>query len=347
MSRVSVEEILLGRGKVMSKDSLGVALIGTGGVAHMHAQGFAKHSNASLQGAYSRSEDKRMSFAATYGMTPFGSIDELLADARVDAVAILTPTPTHVDYAIKAMEAGKHVLLEKPVAKDSAELQTLITAADKAGVVCMPNHNYIYSPEIQRARGYIEEGALGKLSSLWVIYNQKHWPEMGSPGVTLWELCIHHVYTMLHLAGRPIRVTATGSNVFFDDPKAIDQLSIQVEFESGLIGNLWGSFGVDDKTSNPWNVMFKVLGTEGGFSHSWNDLQFGEATQPGWDLAGYRDSFKYAQQRFIECCLDSEIKPLSTLKDTSDAYDILNSVAVALEERRWVDVEYSQNIDLL
>ena len=87
--------------------------------------------------------------------------------------------------------------------------------------------------------------------------------------------------------------------------------------------------------------MFKVLGTQGGFSHTWNDLQFGEAAQPGWDLAGYRDSFKYAQQRFIECCLDPAVQPLSSLRDTLDAYDMLNAVAVALEERRWVDIEYS------
>ena len=161
----------------MIKSSLGVALVGTGGVAHMHAQGFAQHRNVSLVGAYSRSDEKRMGFAATYGMTPYDSIDALLADDKVDAVAILTPTPTHVDYALAAMEAGKHVLIEKPVARDTTELQKLIDAAAKADVVCMPNHNYIYSPEVQRARGYIEEGAFGKLSSLWMIYNQKHWPD--------------------------------------------------------------------------------------------------------------------------------------------------------------------------
>jgi len=88
--------------------------------------------------------------------------------------------------------------------------------------------------------------------------------------------------------------------------------------------------------------VFKVLGTNGGFSHTWNDLQFGEATQPGWDLAGYRDSFKYAQERFIECCLNPEAKPLSTLEDTRDAYDILNAVAVALEDRCWMDIVYSE-----
>lgn len=322
------------------KQSIKIGLIGTGGVAHMHAQGFMNQRNVQLIGAYSRNSEKRASFAQTYGLTGYDSIEAMLADEQIEAVAILSPTPTHVEYATAALRAGKHVLLEKPVAASSAELETLVAAAESANMVCMPNHNYIYSPEVQRARDYIEQGALGKLSSLWMLYNQKHWPEMGSPGVTLWELCIHHAYTMLHLAGRPLRVTATGSNVFFDDPKADDQISIQAEYESGLIAHLWGCFSVDDRTSNPWNVMFKVLGTEGGFSHSWNDLQFGDATQPGWDLAGYRDSFRYAQQRFIECCLDPAVKPLSTLADTRDAYKILDAVALAIAERRWVDIEY-------
>jgi len=325
----------------MSNDKIGVALIGTGGVAHMHAQGFLKQKNACLVGAYSRSQKNRQAFAKTYKISTYDRVEALLEDDSVDAVAILTPTPTHVDYALAAIDAGKQVLLEKPVASDAKELKKLIKAAEDAGVLCMPNHNYIYAPEIQRGRQYIEAGALGKLSSLWMIYNQKHWPDMGSPAVTLWELCIHHAYTLLHLAGRPVRLTATGSNVFFDDAGSNDQISIQAEYESGLIAHLWGSFGVDDKTSNPWNVMFKVLGTEGGFTHSWNDLQFGEAEQPGWDLASYRESFAYSQQRFIECCLDSDVKPLSTLADTSDAYAILNAASEAIEKRCWVDIDYS------
>ncbi|MGB1311809.1 MAG: Gfo/Idh/MocA family protein [Leucothrix sp.] len=325
----------------MANDKIGVALIGTGGVAHMHAQSFLKQEKANLIGAYSRSEANRKQFAKAYRISTYDRVEALLEDDSVDAVAILTPTPTHVDYALAAIAAGKQVLLEKPVARHSDELKKLLDAANDAGVLCMPNHNYIYAPEIQRGRQYIEAGALGKLSSLWMIYNQKHWPDMGSPAVTLWELCIHHAYTLLHLAGRPVRLTATGANVFFDDKDSNDQISIQAEYESGLIAHLWGSFGVDDKTSNPWNVMYKVLGTEGGFTQSWNDLQFGEAEQPGWDLAGYRESFTYAQQRFIDCCLDPDVKPLSTLDDAVDAYAILNAAEVAIAERRWVDIEYS------
>jgi len=324
----------------MTNNKIGIALIGTGGVAHMHAQGFLKQPNATLIGTYSRSEKNRQSFANTYKIATYDRIETLLEDDAVDAVAILTPTPTHVDYALAAIDAGKQVFLEKPVASNTQELNKLIKAADEAGVLCMPNHNYIYAPEIQRGRHYIEAGALGRLSSLWMIYNQKHWPEMGSPAVTLWELCIHHAYTLLHLAGRPVRVTATGSNVFFDDANSNDQISIQAEYESGLIAHLWGSFAVDDKTSTPWNVMYKVLGTEGGFTHSWNDLQFGDAEQPGWDLAGYRESFAYSQARFIECCLNPDVKPLSTLNDALDAYAILNAAAQAIENRCWVDIDY-------
>jgi myo-inositol 2-dehydrogenase / D-chiro-inositol 1-dehydrogenase len=191
--------------KIVNDTKIGVALIGTGGVANMHAQGFLQNPDATLIGVYSRTSEKRSAFAQRYGIGTYDSVDALLTDEKVDAVAILTPTPTHVDYATAAINAGKHILLEKPVASNTEELQTLINAANASNVVCMPNHNYIYSPEIQRARSYIEAGALGRLSSLWVFYNQKHWPSMGSPGVTLWELCIHHAYVLLHLAGRPIK----------------------------------------------------------------------------------------------------------------------------------------------
>jgi len=151
----------------------------------------------------------------------------------------------------------------------------------------------------------------------------------------------HHVYSMLYLVGRPVRISAVGSNIFFDDKQAMDQVSIQAELANGVIVNLWGSFGVDDKTNNPWSVYYKVLGTEGGFSHSWNDLQMGEATQPGWDLAGYQDSFEYSQAYFINQCITEGKSPLSNLHDTMDAFNILMAAELAMAERRWIDVQYS------
>ncbi len=323
------------------QDKVNVALFGTGGVANMHARAMQKVPQAQLLGAYSRSPDSVEKFTRQYHISAFSSLDEILQNDEVDAVIIASSAPTHIPTAISCLEAGKHVLVEKPLGVSLQEVQKIKTVADRKGLVCMPNHNYIYAPVIRRAKQAIDGGQLGKISSMWLLYNQKHWPEMGRPGLTLWDLCIHHVYSMLYLVGRPVRISAVGSNIFFDDKQAMDQVSIQAELANGVIVNLWGSFGVDDKTNNPWSVYYKVLGTEGGFSHSWNDLQMGEATQPGWDLAGYQDSFEYSQAYFINQCITEGKSPLSNLHDTMDAFNILMAAELAMAERRWIDVQYS------
>ena len=114
-----------------------------------------------------------------------------------------------------------------------------------------------------------------------MIYNQKHDADMGWPDLLLRELHIHHAYVTLFLAGRPIRVGGLASNIHFSDPSAPDQAMVLCELPGGAVANLWGSFGVDDRTSNPWSVYYKVLGTEGGFTHSWDDCYSGEARLPG------------------------------------------------------------------
>ncbi|MEH6650360.1 MAG: Gfo/Idh/MocA family oxidoreductase [Motiliproteus sp.] len=319
---------------------INVALFGTGGVAHMHAQGVMASTQARLTGAYSRNSANLSAFAQQYQIAEYANLNAILDDDDIDAVIIASPSSTHVPTAIACLEAGIHVLVEKPVGVSLAEVQNVKAVADRVGRICMPNHNYIYAPAIRRAKQAIDDGKLGNLSSMWMLYNQKHWPEMGTPGVTLWELCVHHVYSMLYLVGRPTRVTAVGTNVFFNDKEAADQISIQAELPNGVIVNLWGSFGVDDKTSNPWSVYYKVLGTEGGFSHSWNDLQFGEASQPGWDLASYRDSFIHSQSHFLNECIAAGQAPLSTLDDTLDAFCILSAAEQAMAERRWIDITY-------
>ena len=99
------------------------------------------------------------------------SIDEILDDPKVELVHVLVPMVFHQDVVIKCLEAGKHVLVEKPVAQEVSELKALKAAAEKAGKVCMPAHNYIYTPSIMRAKRLIDEGKLGDICGLWIFFN--------------------------------------------------------------------------------------------------------------------------------------------------------------------------------
>ncbi len=308
----------------------------------MHAQAVNQLAGARLLGAYSRNPENITKFAGEFGIKGYRSVDEALADPEVDVVSVLTPVPSHAPLALACLEAGKHVLVEKPVSHAIEEIQTLKAAAETAGRLCVPVHNYLYSPAIQRAKQLIDQGKLGKLSSLWMIYNQKHPAEMadGRPELLLRELHVHHAYVLLFLGGRPVRVSATASNVHFRDKGSNDQAMIVCEMPGGAVANLWGSFAADDNTSSPWSVYYKVLGTEGGVTNSWADIRYGDALLPGWDLAAYRDSFLYAYEYFLTRCLANSEPPPSSLDDAADALRIIEATEESVAQGRFVDVRY-------
>jgi predicted dehydrogenase len=90
-------------------------------------------------------------------------LDDVLADRRVEAVAVATPAWTHFDVALACLEAGKHVLVEKPFASSLAEGEKLVTAAGRKELVVMCDHTYCYTPAVSRLRELIREGALGAI----------------------------------------------------------------------------------------------------------------------------------------------------------------------------------------
>ncbi|HYY78858.1 MAG TPA: Gfo/Idh/MocA family oxidoreductase [Actinomycetes bacterium] len=98
---------------------------------------------------------------STVGVTD--ELEQVLADPRVEAVAVATPAWTHFEVALAALEAGKHVLVEKPFASSVAEGEKLVAMADRKGLVVMCDHTYCYTPAVRRLRELIGEGALGDI----------------------------------------------------------------------------------------------------------------------------------------------------------------------------------------
>ena len=310
----------------MSRESVGVAFIGAGIVAEMHGRGVAANPRAKLIGAYDPQTRKAAALTEKFGGSVFQSVDDLLGDARIDAVHVLTPTKDHVPTALKVLGAGKHALVEKPVAETEANLISLRQMALTAKRVCMPAHNYIYVPSVQRMRRLIEKGQLGQIASLWIIYNIFHPEEVAALyGGVLREVCIHHVYSLLYLLGRPRRLLAMTSRIHYKQLACEDQAVIICEMPCGALADLWCSFAANDPTNDPWTVVYKVLGTSGGANYSWNEAQFEDRGGPAWGLTCYEEGFAGEIDHFISRCILGSEPPLSTLDDALDALRILNA----------------------
>ena len=123
--------------------------------------------NARLYAIAGRSMEKAQSFRERFGFErAYGSYDELLADANVEAVYIPLPNDLHCPWAIKAMEAGKHVLCEKPLAISEEQEIKMFDCARKNGVLLMEGFAYLHSPIVQAIKQEVESGVIGDIRYL-------------------------------------------------------------------------------------------------------------------------------------------------------------------------------------
>jgi len=318
-----------------------VAIIGLGRVAELHVHALRQIGSDIFAGGWSRSQSKAQEFCDRFGGKAYPTLDDLLSDDKINAVLVATSTASHFELAKRCLVAGKHVLLEKPLCEQAAQIRELAEVAKTANRTCMPSHNYIYAESMRRLQAHIRDGRLGDILSFWAIYNKRHDASIGEPDLTMRELMIHHAYCLLFFLGRPAHVYATGTNVHFDDKQAHDQLMITAEYSDGKIANLWGSFSADDRSREPWSCYFKILGSEGSGVVPWDVTKFGEATIPFWDDATYWDSFLQVQSYFLNNCLAQSQPPLSSLDDAFDAAVILDAARRSLIEKRRIEVDYT------
>jgi predicted dehydrogenase len=305
---------------------VGVALIGAGTVAHLHAKGIRRCRSARLVGVHDPDRARADTLAGHYGGEALGSLDDLLARDDVQAVCVLTPVDSHVSIAERCLRAGKHVLIEKPVAGSVAEIERLRRAAAAASRLCVPAHNYIHAPAVRRMKRLLDEGAFGKVGSFWMLFNIFHdEPTAAIYGGVLRAVCVHHAYSLLYLLGRPASVQAVASSVHYETLSCEDQVMITATLPGGAIANLWASFVADDRTNDPWSLTYKLIGTRGAANFSWADAGFDDTGGPAWGLANYVDSFAAEIEHFVERCLLGGEPPLSSLADAADALRIIEA----------------------
>ncbi len=125
------------------------------------------------------------------------SFDEVLADDSVAAVVIATPVPTHYGLARKALEAGKHVFVEKPPAMRTEEMEELVELAKAAGKVLMPGHLLLYHPGLVKVKELVDAGELGDVAC--VYGNRQNLGVIRSNENALWSLGVHDLSVILWL----------------------------------------------------------------------------------------------------------------------------------------------------
>jgi len=163
------------------------------------------------------------------------SFEEMLADESLDAVIVATPVPTHYALAKQALEAGKHVLVEKPPAMRAAEMDELVALAARADRVLMPGHLLLYHPGVVKLKELIEADELGEV--LCVYGNRQNLGIVRTNENALWSLGVHDLSVILYLLDEDPDV-ATASGRDFLTPGVEDVVFCFLRFPSGKIAHM-------------------------------------------------------------------------------------------------------------
>jgi predicted dehydrogenase len=161
-------------------------------------------------------------------------LDAALADPRIEAVAIATPPNTHYGLVRRALEAGKHVLVEKPLARCADEAAELMVLAGRLRRVLMPGHTFLYSPSVNKVRELIRGDELGEI--YFVTSSRMNLGIYQQDGVVL-DLAPHDLSVLFHWLGKPLaEVSASGRSVYQDGIHETAFLTLR--FEGGAQANV-------------------------------------------------------------------------------------------------------------
>ncbi len=299
--------------------TIGIGILGYGSMGRAHSSAFRRLPQffaplplePELVGVAARSREKVADLAHRFGyLSAYQSWQDLLADDRVQLFDNVGPNHLHPEPCIAAARAGKHVLCEKPLARNAAEARQMLEAVREAGVVHMCGFNYRFLPAVRLAKQVIEEGRLGRIFHFRARYQN---PALADPSFPLiWrmdrelagtgalgDLGSHIVDMARFLVGEPTAISGAATTFIRErplqgDPSRLgpvttdDAFQAMLEFENGATGMLEASklcLGSQNR------LEFEVNGSEGSLQFNLerlNELQVYLREDERSGLAGYR-----------------------------------------------------------
>jgi predicted dehydrogenase len=299
-----------------------IGMVGLGFMGSTHLREYKSIPDAQVVAVFSRDErslsgdlshikgniggpGEKMDFS---NVRKYREIDALLADADIDAVDICLPTHFHADTAIKALRAGKHVLVEKPLAVDGSEADRVIEEGKRSGRILMCAQVLRFFPAYA---GLIDEIKTAGPARLGIFRRRCAAPFWGSGWLTdrsksgggVFDLLIHDVDIVVKLFGVPKAMSAVGHE---DLDRGIDVVTATFHYESGLDVVVTG--GWHHPKEYPFSMEYTVVCDEATFDYSSTDDHTLVYQRDGTSRQLHKpaeDAFEAELRYFVECCRDN------------------------------------------
>jgi len=296
---------------------LKAAVIGAGFMGRTHTEAIRRLGNVEVVAVVAATKEEASSFAAKSSIEwATDDVAAVLADKSIDGVHICTPNATHYPLTKAALEAGKSVLCEKPLAMSAAEAQEMLNLAEAKGLVHCTNHNLRYYPVVQQIRRMIQRGDLGEIlvvqgtySQDWLLYdtdfNWRILREHNGPLRVVGDIGSHWMDMIQHLTGQKITALCADLNIIHKTrkrpkvavetfagkllrPEDYEEVPIDTEDFGAVLIHLGdktrGAYTVSQVSAGCKNRFeFSIFGTKGGVS--WNqerpdELWIGNRNEP-------------------------------------------------------------------
>lgn len=248
---------------------------------------------------------------------------DLVADTGIDAVVVATPAHTHFEIAMAALKAGKHVLVEKPMADTPAKAEALVEEAARRKRVLMVDHTFVYTPAVQKIRALIDEGEIGD-----IYYYDSTRVNLGlfqRDVNVIWDLAVHDLAIMDHLLdAEPVAITASAASFLPNSPENMAHLTVYhqdgslahlsvnwlspVKIRQTLIGGSRRMVIYDDMlTSEKVKVYDRGAEIESPFDERRVSYRLGDIWAPALST---KEALLTEMQEFVRC-IETGARPLT------------------------------------
>lgn len=329
--------------KASDEKSLGIALVGLGNYAtRAIAPAFASTKHCHLAGIVTGSPEKANKWKEQYkipdtNIYSYDTFDQIADNEDIDIVYVVLPNAMHAEYSIRAAEAGKHVICEKPMAMNAEECRQMIAACEKAEVKLSVGYRLHFEEHHKEAMRFGREKVFGKVSFIegglaFRVRDTKLWrldKDLGGGGAIM-DLGVYPLQAARYITGEePISVTAQGYN---SDPsiyKGIyESINFQLEFPSGAVANISTSYGyyldrIRAAASKGWFELepsFNGTGTNGTTSEG--KMEFPKVVQQARQM-----------DNFVQCIREDRISEVSGYEGLKDLV-IIDKIKEAIEAGR-------------
>lgn len=342
-----------------------VGIVGCGMITQSrHAPEYRDNPHAHIAGFFDSDPERASGLAEAYGGRVYQSPEELFADPKIEAVSICSPNYTHAGFSVQALEAGKHVLCEKPMALSLTDTRRMMEAAEKSGKFLMVGHNQRLLPTHRTARELLRTGMIGTPLSIQSHFKHpgpEYWSVNRSSSTWFFEkakaqfgvlgdLGAHKLDIIRFLTGDEVdRICCESATMDKRYPSGElieleDNAAAIFYLKSGLFGSMnvsWTNYGEEDNST----IVYGDKGVMKIFGDFADDIvvELRDGTRVKYQVGGISTNTNQLRSGIIDEFLDAILQnrePAVTGRDGHRTLAVILAGTQSAAEHRWVKVAY-------